>query len=193
MNSLPNVCFGFELYRHSIDACPKDRTLEPMEENNMSASIAKKIRSTMESGECELRALDARRMLTTTKRKGMDYNRGKNQGRYIGESRFNVLSKIHGGNDIVGSIVEKERTTEEDKGQRSDKRGGPKVGLKVLKPITNSGGLLLGKGQKGLDDRAKMSKASELDDEYLFGFQAIQIKALLDSRKNKAMKIIQAR
>ncbi|KAH1091810.1 hypothetical protein J1N35_019067 [Gossypium stocksii] len=96
----------------------------------------------------------------------MDYNRGTNQGKPVGGSRFNVLSKIHGGNDIVELIVEKERTTEEDMGKENRgglgseklanrrknglnfKRGGvigmsgPKVRLKVLKPITNSGGLL---------------------------------------------------
>ncbi|MBA0739476.1 hypothetical protein Gogos_012745 [Gossypium gossypioides] len=198
-DSLPNVCFGFGLYGHSIDACPKDRTAEPMEENNISAPTAKK------------------QDLQQRVEEGMDYNRGMNQGRSVGGSRFNVLNKIHGGNDIVELIVEKERTTEEDKGKENRgglgskklanrrKNGlnfkgrgvisvsGPKEGLIVLKPITNSGGLLLGKGQNGLDDRAKMGKASELDGENLFRFQAIQFKALLDGRKNKAVRIIQAR
>ncbi|MBA0712520.1 hypothetical protein Golax_011619 [Gossypium laxum] len=88
--SLPNVCFG--LYGHSVDACPKDQTAEPMEENNMSAPTVKnKIYS-------------------------------REWRRSVGGSRFNVLSKIHEGNDIVELIVEKERTTEEDKGKEN--RGG---------------------------------------------------------------------
>ncbi|PPD77797.1 hypothetical protein GOBAR_DD25278 [Gossypium barbadense] len=38
-----------------------------------------------------------------------------------------------------------------------------------------------------------MGKASGLDGENLFGFQAIQIKVPLDGRKNKAVRIIKAR
>ncbi|KAK5784732.1 hypothetical protein PVK06_039259 [Gossypium arboreum] len=49
------------------------------------------------------------------------------------------------------------------------------------------------KCRKGLNDGAKMGKVLELAGENPFGFQAVQIKALLDGRKNKAVRIIQAR
>ncbi|PPR94548.1 hypothetical protein GOBAR_AA26120 [Gossypium barbadense] len=44
-------------------------------------------------------------------------NRGENQGKSIGGSRFNVLNKNHGGDDMAESVMEKERITEKDKGK----------------------------------------------------------------------------
>ncbi|MBA0792766.1 hypothetical protein Gohar_017238 [Gossypium harknessii] len=116
------------------------------------------------------------------RRKGRETNanRGKNQGKSIGGSRFNVLNENHRGDGMAESVMEKERTTEKDKGKENRgkisskklasrrKKGvnlkgnglvgvsGPKVGLKVLKPIYNTSGLQLGKGQKGLNNGSKM-------------------------------------
>ncbi|MBA0706136.1 hypothetical protein Golax_018265 [Gossypium laxum] len=116
------------------------------------------------------------------RRKGRETNanRGKNQGKSIGGSRFNVLNENHRGDGMAESVMEKERITEKDKGKENRgktsskklashrKKGvnlkgnglvgmsGPKVGLKVLKPISNTSGLQLGKGQKGLNNGSKM-------------------------------------
>ncbi|MBA0849757.1 hypothetical protein Goshw_020312 [Gossypium schwendimanii] len=116
------------------------------------------------------------------RRKGRETNanRGKNQGKSVGGSMFNVLNENHRGDGMAESVMEKERITEKDKGKEnrgktSSKKlashrkkrvnlkgnglvgmSGPKVGLKVLKPISNTSGLQLGKGQKGLNNGSKM-------------------------------------